>query len=187
MRNAPPSNLVFLIDVSGSMRAPNRLDLVKQSLALLVGELREQDRVAIVVYAGSAGLVLPSTSGGEKQRILAALDGLQAGGSTAGGAGIRLAYDQARANFLEQGANRVILCTDGDFNVGITSEGELVRLIEEQRKSNVFLTVLGYGMGNLKNQNLEKLANHGNGHYAYIDSEAEAHRSSSNKAAHSLP
>lgn len=174
MRKAPPSNLVFLIDVSGSMRGPNRLDLVKQSLALLVGELREQDRVAIVVYAGSAGLVLPSTSGEEKQRILAALDGLQAGGSTAGGAGIRLAYDVARQNFLRGGNNRVILCTDGDFNVGQSSDAELVRLIEDKRREGSFLTILGYGMGNYKDQKMEKLAGAGNGNYAYIDDLLEA-------------
>ena len=174
MRNAPPSNLVFLIDVSGSMRGPNRLDLVKQSLALLVGELREQDRVAIVVYAGSAGLVLPSTSGEEKQRILAALDGLQAGGSTAGGAGIRLAYDVARQNFLRGGNNRVILCTDGDFNVGQSSDAELVRLIEDKRREGSYLTILGYGMGNYKDQKMEKLAGAGNGNYAYIDDLLEA-------------
>lgn len=174
MRHAPASNLVFLIDVSGSMQGPNRLGLVKQSLALLVHELREQDRVAIVVYAGSAGLVLPSTSGGEKSRILAALDGLQAGGSTAGGAGIKLAYDVARQNFIRGGTNRVILCTDGDFNVGQSSDAELVRLIEEKRREGSFLTILGYGMGNYKDQKMEKLAGAGNGNYAYIDDLLEA-------------
>ena len=174
MRRAPPSNLVFLIDVSGSMMGPNRLPLVKQSLALLVNELREQDRVAIVVYAGSAGLVLPSTSGGDKQRILAALDGLQAGGSTAGGAGIKLAYDVARQNFRRDGNNRVILCTDGDFNVGQSSDAELVRLIEDKRREGSFLTILGFGMGNYKDQKMEKLAGAGNGNYAYIDDLLEA-------------
>ena len=174
MRRAPANNLVFLIDVSGSMQGPNRLGLVKQSLALLVNELREQDRVAIVVYAGSAGLVLPSTSGGDKQRILSALDGLQAGGSTAGGAGIRLAYDVARQNFLRDGNNRVILCTDGDFNVGQSSDAELVRLIEDKRREGSFLTILGYGMGNYKDQKMEKLAGAGNGNYAYIDDLLEA-------------
>jgi Ca-activated chloride channel family protein len=174
MRRAPASNLVFLIDVSGSMQGPNRLPLVKQSLALLVNELREQDRVAIVVYAGSAGLVLPSTSGGDKQRILAALEGLQAGGSTAGGAGIRLAYDVARQNFMRGGNNRVILCTDGDFNVGQSSDAELVQLIEAKRREGSFLTILGYGMGNYKDQKMEKLAGAGNGNYAYIDDLLEA-------------
>ena len=174
MRRAPPSNLVFLIDVSGSMQGPNRLGLVKQSLALLVNELREQDRVAIVVYAGSAGLVLPSTSGGDKQRILGALEALQAGGSTAGGAGIRLAYDVARQNFLRGGNNRVILCTDGDFNVGQSSDAALVQLIEEKRREGSFLTILGFGMGNYKDQKMEKLAGAGNGNYAYIDDLLEA-------------
>ena len=174
MRRAPPSNLVFLIDVSGSMQGPNRLGLVKQSLTLLVNQLREQDRVAIVVYAGSAGLVLPSTSGEDKQRILGALDGLQAGGSTAGGAGIRLAYEVARQNFLRGGNNRVILCTDGDFNVGQSSDAELVRLIEDKRREGSFLTILGFGMGNYKDQKMEKLAGAGNGNYAYIDDLLEA-------------
>ena len=174
MRRAPASNLVFLVDVSGSMQGPNRLPLVKQSLALLVNELREEDRVAIVVYAGSAGLVLPSTSGGDKQRILAALDGLQAGGSTAGGAGIRLAYDVARQNFVRGGNNRVILCTDGDFNVGQSSDAELVQLIEARRREGSFLTILGYGMGNYKDQKMEKLAGAGNGNYGYIDDLLEA-------------
>ena len=176
MRRAPASNLVFLIDVSGSMQGPHRLGLVKQSLALLVDELREQDRVAIVVYAGSAGLVLPSTSGGDKTRILAALDGLQAGGSTAGGAGIRLAYDVARQHFIRGGTNRVILCTDGDFNVGQSSDAELVRLIEEKRREGAFLTILGFGMGNYKDQKMEKLAGAGNGNYAYIDDLLEANK-----------
>jgi Ca-activated chloride channel family protein len=148
MRRAPAANLVFLIDVSGSMMGPGRLPLVKQSLALLVNQLREEDRVAIVVYAGNAGLVLPSTSGSDKQRILAALDGLEAGGSTAGGAGIRLAYDVARQNFIRGGSNRVILCTDGDFNVGQSSDGALVDLIEQRRTEGAFLTILGFGMGN---------------------------------------
>ncbi len=174
MRRAPPSNLVFLIDVSGSMQGPTRLGLVKQSLALLVNELREEDRVAITVYAGSAGLVLPSTSGADKQRILAALDGLQAGGSTAGGAGIRLAYDVARQNFLREGNNRVILCTDGDFNVGQSSDAELVRLIEDKRREGSYLTILGFGMGNYKDQKMEKLAGAGNGNYGYIDDLLEA-------------
>ena len=176
MRRAPPSNLVFLIDVSGSMNGPGRLPLVKQALALLVNELREEDRVAITVYAGNAGLVLPSTSGGDKQKILAALDGLEAGGSTAGGAGIKLAYDVAQKHFLAGGNNRVILCTDGDFNVGQSSDGELVRLIEERRREGAFLTILGFGMGNYKDAKMEKLAGAGNGNYGYIDDLLEARK-----------
>jgi Ca-activated chloride channel family protein len=136
---------------------------------MLVEQLREQDRVAIVVYAGSAGLVLPSTCGSDRERILCAIDRLEAGGSTAGGAGIKLAYQIAQQNFLERGNNRVILATDGDFNVGVSSDGEMVRLIEEKRKSGVFLTVLGFGEGNLQDSKMEKIADHGNGHYAYID------------------
>jgi len=176
MRRAPAANLVFLVDVSGSMQGPGRLPLVKQSLALLVNQLREQDRVAIVVYAGSAGLVLPSTSGGDKQRILAALDGLEAGGSTAGGAGIRLAYDVVRQNFVRGGNNRVILCTDGDFNVGQSSDGALVDLIEQRRTEGAFLTILGFGMGNYKDAKMEKLADAGNGNYGYIDDLLEARK-----------
>lgn len=176
MRRAPPSNLVFLVDVSGSMQGPGRLPLVKQALALLVNELREEDRVAITVYAGSAGLVLPSTSGGDKQKIMAALDGLEAGGSTAGGAGIKLAYDVAQKNFIAGGNNRVILCTDGDFNVGQSSDGELVRLIEQRRKEGSFLTILGFGMGNYKDAKMEKLAGAGNGNYGYIDDLLEARK-----------
>jgi Ca-activated chloride channel homolog len=176
MREAPASNLVFLIDVSGSMFGAGRLPLVKQALGLLVNQLREQDRVAIVVYAGNAGLVLPSTSGGNKQRILAALDGLEAGGSTAGGAGIKLAYDVAHAQYIRGGINRVILCTDGDFNVGQSSDGELVRLIEERRKEGAYLTILGFGMGNYKDAKMEKLAGAGNGNYGYIDDLLEARK-----------
>ena len=172
----PARNLVFLVDVSGSMAGGTRLPLVQKSLNLLIDGLQPRDTVSIVTYAGDTSVKLPATRGDQKARIRAVVNALNANGSTNGGSGIKLAYDQARANFVESGANRVILCTDGDFNVGITSEGELVRMIEEQRKSNVFLTVLGYGMGNLKNQTLEKLANHGNGHYAYIDTEAEAHK-----------
>jgi Ca-activated chloride channel family protein len=176
MRRAPAANLVFLVDVSGSMRGPTRLPLVKQSLALLVNELREEDRVAIVVYAGAAGLALPSTSGRDKQRILAALEGLEAGGSTAGGAGIRLAYDVARQHFVRGGNNRVILCTDGDFNVGQSSDGALVDLIEQRRTEGSFLTILGFGMGNLKDAKMEKLADAGNGNYGYIDDLLEARK-----------
>jgi Ca-activated chloride channel family protein len=176
LRRAPANNLVFLIDVSGSMQQPTRLPLVKQSLALLVDQMREEDRIAIVVYAGSAGLVLPSTPGSEKQRILATLDRLEAGGSTAGGAGIRLAYDVARQNFIRGGNNRVILCTDGDFNVGASSDGEMVRLIEQRRTEGSYLTILGYGMGNYKDAKLEKLSGAGNGNYAYIDDLMEARK-----------
>jgi Ca-activated chloride channel family protein len=176
MRRAPASNLVFLVDVSGSMRGPGRLPLVKQSLALLVNELREEDQVAIVVYAGRAGLVLPSTPGNDKQRILAALEGLEAGGSTAGGAGIRLAYDVVRQNFIRGGNNRVILCTDGDFNVGQSSDGALVSLIEQRRTEGAFLTILGFGMGNYKDAKMEKLADAGNGNYGYIDDLLEARK-----------
>lgn len=170
----PPRNLVFLIDVSGSMEEPTRLPLVKKALGLLIDQLTAKDTVSIVTYAGDTAVKLRPTTGDQKPRIRSVVDGLHAGGGTNGGSGIRLAYEQARANFIGGGVNRVILCTDGDFNVGVTSEGELVRLIEQERKGNVFLTVLGFGMGNLKDATLEKLANHGNGHYAYIDSESEA-------------
>jgi Ca-activated chloride channel homolog len=170
----PANNLVFLIDVSGSMNDPNKLPLLKSSLKLLVNELRPTDRVSMVVYAGSAGLVLPSTSGKEKSRIIAALDKLEAGGSTAGGEGIVQAYKVARENFLKDGNNRVILASDGDFNVGVASDEDLVKLIEKERKSGVFLSVLGFGMGNLKDSKMEQLANKGNGNYAYIDSINEA-------------
>lgn len=170
----PPSNLVFLLDVSGSMDQPNKLPLLKSSFRLLVDNLRPRDRVAIVVYAGAAGLVLPSTGGSEKDRILCAIDRLRAGGSTAGGAGIQLAYKIAQDNFLDDGNNRIILATDGDFNVGMSSDGDMVRLIEEKRRSGVFLTVLGFGEGNLKDSKMEKIANKGNGHYAYIDNIIEA-------------
>lgn len=172
--NLPPSNLVFLIDVSGSMSDPNKLPLVKASLKLLVDQLREQDHVAIVVYAGAAGLVLPSTNGMNKEKITAAIDKLEAGGSTAGGAGIQLAYNVAKQQFKKGGNNRVILCTDGDFNVGMSSDDEMERLIEQERRSGVFLTVLGYGMGNYKDNKMQKLADKGNGNHAYIDGMNEA-------------
>lgn len=175
-KHRPNSNLVFLIDVSGSMNSPNKLPLVKQSLRLLVGQLRGTDRVAMVVYASATGLVLPSTSGTDRRVILDAIEGLEAGGSTDGGSGIQLAYDVASQNFIEGGVNRVILCTDGDFNVGITNEGDLTRLIEDKAKSGVFLTVLGFGMGNYKDSTLEKLADKGNGNYAYIDTQNEARK-----------
>jgi Ca-activated chloride channel family protein len=172
----PPNNLVFLIDVSGSMMEPNKLPLVKQGLELLVNQLRPQDRVAIVVYAGNAGLVLPSTRGSDKGAVLSAIQALEAGGSTAGGAGIKLAYDVARQNFLDRGNNRVILATDGDFNVGASSDGELEQLIESERKDNIFLTVLGFGTGNTKDSKMELLADKGNGNYAYVDTLAEARK-----------
>jgi Ca-activated chloride channel homolog len=175
-RDLPPSNLVFLIDVSGSMQPPNRLPLLKRSLRLLVEQLRPQDRVAIVVYAGAAGLVLPTTPGSERERILEALDRLEAGGSTAGGAGLRLAYEVARESHIPGGINRIVLATDGDFNVGVSSDAEMVRLVEERRRQGTSLTVLGVGMGNLKDSKMEKLAQHGNGNYAYIDSELEARK-----------
>lgn len=173
-KDLPPSNLVFLIDVSGSMWGPNRLGLVKSSLKLLVNNLRAEDRVAIVVYAGAAGEKLPSVSGSDKQKIRDALEELQSGGSTAGGEGIKLAYEIARKNFIEKGNNRVILCTDGDFNVGVTGAGELEDLIVAERKSGVFLTVLGYGMGNYKDNKMQVLAEKGNGNHAYIDNMQEA-------------
>jgi Ca-activated chloride channel homolog len=174
--SVPPSNLVFLLDVSGSMQPPNKLPLVKQAFRLLVQELRPQDRVAIVVYAGAAGLVLPSTPGSDKATILAALDRLEAGGSTAGGAGLRLAYETARQHYEQKGNNRVILATDGDFNVGESSDAAMVRLIEERRDQGIFLTVLGFGTGNLKDSRMEQIADKGNGHYAYVDNLNEARR-----------
>ncbi|MET0263693.1 MAG: VWA domain-containing protein [Rariglobus sp.] len=173
----PAANLVFLIDVSGSMNSANKLPLVKESLRLLVDRLRPDDRVAIVTYAGSSGLALPSTKASQKREILAALDNLNASGSTNGAIGIHLAYDIAKANFVAGGGiNRVILCTDGDFNVGVTDRGQLVSLIEEKAKSRVFLSVFGFGMGNLKDNTLESLSAKGNGSYGYIDSRREAEK-----------
>ena len=172
----PPSNLVFLFDVSGSMNNPDKLPLLKSGFRLLVNELTEKDRVSIVVYAGSSGLVLPSTPGNQKDTILQAIDNLQAGGSTAGGKGINLAYEEAKKHFIEGGNNRVILATDGDFNVGPSSDADLVRLIEEKRDDGIFLTVLGFGTGNIKDSKMESLANKGNGNYAYIDSILEARK-----------
>ncbi|HBF11889.1 MAG TPA: hypothetical protein DDW49_00635 [Deltaproteobacteria bacterium] len=169
-----PSNLVFLIDVSGSMEDPNKLPLLKKSVELLVENLSAKDHVAMVVYAGASGVVLNSTSGDQKEKIKSALNELSAGGSTNGGEGIELAYKIAKENFISGGLNRVILATDGDFNVGTTGEGDLTRLIEEKAKTGVFLSVLGYGMGNIKDSTLEKLADKGNGNYAYIDSLLEA-------------
>lgn len=174
--NLPASNLVFLIDVSGSMFSENKLPLLKQAFKLLVDQLRPQDKVAIVVYAGAAGIVLPATSGNEKLKIKEALDQLQAGGSTAGGAGIELAYKLAAENFQKNGNNRVILATDGDFNVGVSSEGGLQRLIEEKRKTGVYLSIMGFGMGNYKDSHVETLADKGNGNYAYIDNIQEARK-----------
>jgi Ca-activated chloride channel homolog len=175
-RDLPPSNLVFLLDVSGSMQSPDKLPLVKQAFRALVQELRPEDRVAVVVYAGAAGLVLPSTSGADKATILGAIDRLEAGGSTAGGAGLKLAYDVARENYLPEGNNRLILATDGDFNVGVSSDAEMIRLVEARREEGTFLTVLGFGTGNLKDTKMEQMADKGNGHYAYIDNFREAHK-----------
>lgn len=174
--NLPASNLVFLIDVSGSMSDPNKLPLLKASFNMLVNELREQDDVSIVVYAGAAGLVLEPTSGADKEKIIVAMDNLQAGGSTAGGAGITLAYKIAKENFKKNGNNRVILATDGDFNVGASDNKSMEELIEEKRKDGIFLTVLGYGMGNYKDSKMEILADKGNGNYAYIDNLIEARK-----------
>lgn len=174
--NLPPSNMVFLVDVSGSMDEPNKLPLVQASMNMLVDQLRQNDKVAIVVYAGNAGLVLPSTSGADKAKIKEAIDNLEAGGSTAGGEGIILAYKTAQENFIKGGNNRIILATDGDFNVGVSSDDELVRLIEKERKSGVFLSVLGYGMGNYKDNKMQQLADKGNGNHSYIDNINEARK-----------
>ncbi|WP_299759107.1 von Willebrand factor type A domain-containing protein [uncultured Pontibacter sp.] len=172
--NLPASNLVFLLDVSGSMATPDKLPLLKSGLSLLVDQLRPQDKVAIVVYAGAAGLVLPSTPGDQKEKIWQALEKLEAGGSTAGGAGLNLAYQVAQEQFMKEGNNRIILATDGDFNVGISSDGELNRLIEKKREMGIYLTVLGLGTGNLKDSRMEQLADKGNGNYAYVDNILEA-------------
>ncbi|MBN1780623.1 von Willebrand factor type A domain-containing protein [bacterium] len=171
---AKPSNLVFLIDVSGSMDHPKKLPLLQKAFNLLADQLQEKDRVAIVVYASATGLVLPSTPGSEKQTIKDAINRLEAGGSTAGGAGIKLAYEVAKENRIKGGNNRVILATDGDFNVGISSTAELTRFIEEKRDEGIFLTVLGFGMGNYKDHRLQELADRGNGNHAYIDNIMEA-------------
>jgi Ca-activated chloride channel family protein len=172
----PPRNLVFLLDVSGSMAPPDKLPLVKTAMRMLADTLNPADRVAIVVYAGASGLVLPSTAGDRKAEIQKAIADLQPGGSTNGAQGIQLAYDIASRSFLKEGINRVILATDGDFNVGVTSQGELIRLIEEKRERGIFLSVLGVGTGNLKDSTMEKLADKGNGNYAYLDSLHEARR-----------
>jgi len=172
----PPANLVFLLDVSGSMADENKLPLVKESMRLLVDQLTESDRVAIVVYASDTHVVLPSTSGDQKERLRQAIDHLRAGGSTNGASGIQLAYQTAQQNYLREGTNRVILATDGDFNVGITNRGDLTRLIEERAKSGIYLSALGFGMGNYKDATLELLANKGRGNYAYIDTSKEARK-----------
>lgn len=184
--NTPPANLVFLLDVSGSMNAPDKLPLLKDGLRMMIDQLKPQDRVAIAVYAGSSGLVLPSTSVTDRGEILAALDSLEAGGSTNGGQGIQLAYTVAKNNFIPNGNNRVILATDGDFNVGMTSDDALVNLIEEKRNSGIFLSVLGFGTGNLNDSMMEKLSNKGNGNYAYIDSREEAKKALGSQVAGTL-
>ncbi len=172
----PPANLVFLLDVSGSMEDEKKLPLVKQSMKLLAEQARPQDRIAIVVYAGASGLVLPSTPGSEKSKILAALSELEAGGSTNGGEGLALAYKTARAHRIANGINRVILCTDGDFNVGTSDEAALVELVRKEAGGGIDLTVLGFGMGNLKDSTLEAISNKGDGQYAYVDSAEEARK-----------
>ena len=174
VENLPASNLVFLIDVSGSMFDENKLPLVKASMKMLTDQLREKDHIAIVVYAGNAGLVLSSTSGDDKIKIKTAIDALEAGGSTAGGAGIQLAYKTAQENFMNEGNNRIILCTDGDFNIGASSDDDMVRLIEKERNKGIYLSVLGFGMGNYKDSKMEQIADKGNGNYAYIDGKNEA-------------
>lgn len=176
MEKLPPSNIVFLIDVSGSMDEPNKLPLLQSAFKMLTDNLRAQDRVSIVVYAGNAGLVLPSTPGNRKQVIREAIDQLQAGGSTAGGEGIRLAYKTALEHFIKGGNNRVILATDGDFNVGLSGDNELEELIVKEREKGIFLTCLGFGMGNYKDSKMEVLADKGNGNYAYIDNIREAQK-----------
>lgn len=172
--NIPSSNLVFLLDVSGSMNAQDKLPLLQSAIKMLANQLTEKDKISIVVYAGASGVVLDSVSGDDKIKIMDAIDSLNAGGSTNGGEGINLAYKIAKQNFIENGNNRIILATDGDFNVGISSNGELTRLIEEKRNEGIFLTVLGFGTGNIKDTTMETLADKGNGNYAYIDSILEA-------------
>ena len=184
MEDAPPSNLVFLVDVSGSMNTPDRLPLVKQGLKHLANQLSAKDRVAIVVYAGTSGLVLDSTN--NRGEILSAIERLEAGGSTNGGQGIQLAYRVALDNFIQGGNNRVVLATDGDFNVGVTSDSELVNLIETKRRTGIFLSVLGFGTGNTNDSMMEKLADLGNGNYAYIDSQTEARKALGEQVAGTL-
>jgi Ca-activated chloride channel family protein len=175
-RELPSSNLVFLLDVSGSMDSYNKLPLLKSAFTMLVNELRPSDRVSIVVYAGAAGMVLEPTSGAKKEKILASINRLSAGGSTAGGAGINLAYKLAEENFIEGGNNRIILATDGDFNIGASSNAEMERLIEKKREKGIYITVLGFGMGNFKDDKMEIIADKGNGNYAYIDNLQEARK-----------
>jgi Ca-activated chloride channel family protein len=186
LSKAPPSNLVFLVDVSGSMNQANKLPLVKQSLNILLDQMRPDDKIAVVVYAGSSGLAVPPTNGRNKEQIRAAIDRLQAGGSTAGAAGIQLAYKTAVENYVKGGSNRVILCTDGDFNVGTSNTAELVSMVETQAKKDVYLTVLGFGMGNFKDSRMEEITNKGNGNYAYIDTIAEARKVLSEEMAGTL-
>jgi Ca-activated chloride channel homolog len=174
--NLPPSNLVFLLDVSGSMNAANKLPLLKSAFHLLVESLRPNDRVSIVVYAGASGCVLEPTPGNQKQKILEALNRLEAGGSTAGAAGLNLAYEKAEAGLIKGGNNRIILATDGDFNVGVSSNAEMERMVTEKKEKGIFITVLGFGMGNYKDDRLEVIANKGNGNYAYIDNLQEAQK-----------
>ena len=182
----PPANLVFLVDVSGSMGEPHKLPLVKQGLRMLAEQLSARDRVAIVTYAGSSGLALQSTSGDRKNEIIAAVERMESGGSTNGASGIKLAYQVAEDNLIRGGTNRVVLATDGDFNVGVTGDEELVSLIEREREKGVSLSVLGFGTGNLNDSMMEKLADHGNGNYAYIDSESEARKALGEQAAGTL-
>ncbi len=184
--NLPPSNLVFLLDVSGSMNDPDKLPLLKESFRTLINQLKPSDRVAIAVYAGASGLVLPSTAVRDKKEILDSLDRLSAGGGTNGGEGIKLAYTVALNNFIQGGNNRVILATDGDFNLGLSNDNELVKMIEEKRRSGVFLSVLGFGSGNLNDSMMEKLADKGNGNYSYIDSAEEARKALGQQVAGTL-
>ncbi|GJH41078.1 hypothetical protein RCZ04_16280 [Capnocytophaga sp. HP1101] len=176
LQKAPPSNIVFLIDTSGSMDSPNKMPLLKASFKLLLSSLKPEDKVAIVVYASKTGIALPSTSAKEKEKITKVIDDLVASGSTAGGAGLQTAYEVAKKNFLPKGNNRIILATDGDFNVGISSRDELQRLVEEERKNGIYISVLGYGMGNYRDDMVETIADKGNGNYAYIDNLSEAKR-----------
>ncbi len=186
LENVPPSNLVFLLDVSGSMNKPDRLPLLKDALKILLNQLSPRDRIAIVAYAGATGLVLPSTYAVEREKILSAFDRLKAGGSTNGGKGIQLAYKVAEDNFIANGNNRIILATDGDFNVGMANEEALVNLVEQKRRSNVFLSVFGFGRGNLNDSMMEKLSNKGNGNYAYIDNLDEAKKALGTQVAGTL-
>lgn len=186
MAALPASNLVFLIDVSGSMDEENKLPLLRESLKIMIRRLRPQDRISIVTYSSSTGVALDSVPGTKKEKIEAAIDNLEAGGSTAGGAGLELAYSVAKRNFIRSGNNRILLCTDGDFNVGVSSTAELERMVEERRKDGVYLTVLGFGMGNYKDSRMETLADKGNGSYAYVDNLLEAKKVLGNEAWGSL-